>query len=372
MRMIFALPAIAFVLICLVSCSQEDTASTAPSNDSSPSNTESPSGSLRLFGSCTDSSVDREESTTATATKIRGCLTGHRFHFDGPQLRQFISDYTCSSREDRGVFAAEPIYPEITQGLYKIASNNLADPNLSESDREYVQPTVESYRGMQGRGTAMMNELLSASVSSLEFVRDQSRWSLAIELLKTEDVVSPAQCAESWNDRHSAIVLLTEEAMQRYAHLWFLRLTDTIARGNKTDDIEAAGLNVADFMLDSRTSVAIAEVYGVPPTTNGTLPRGFADIDVVEKDGQYSRFAAPRTSLPRQAQEFLGAQRADIEMQMNDPLPNVIFVGTPMSTNVFDSFYWIEHVGWQIAYRNVLIDEVVSLNPVDFDHYGLH
>lgn len=277
-----------------------------------------------------------------------------------------------NERVERGVFAAEPIHPEITQGLYKIAANNLADPNLSESDRAHVQSIVESYQGLQGRGTAMTNELLSASVLSLEFVQDQSRWSLAIELLKTEDVVRPAQCAESWNDRHSAIVLLTEEAMQRYSHLWFLRLTDMIARGNKTDDIEAAGLNVADFMLDSRTSVAVAEVYGVPPTTNGTLPRGFADIDVVEQDGQYSRFAAPITSLPRQALEFLGAQRDDLEKQMNYPLPSVIFVGAPMSTNVFDSFFWIEHIGWQIAYRNVLNDEAVSLNPVDFDHYGLH
>jgi hypothetical protein len=294
------------------------------------------------------------------------------FHIDGPGLLRFVTEYACAPSEDRSslVFAVNP--PSLASTLNSIATGRLQATGMSD----YADSVL--------RGSEMYQLLLRQVVATLEGEDDAELSNHATSEALRRSLMIPGECQHRGSElKTRAVVAIANEAIQRFSQLHWRRLTDMIARANKTEDVDSAKLTIPPFVLSANTEDSVSRVYGATAPGNGTYPDDFVDLDIVIDDSTYSRFAAPIEVLPSAALAFLESQSAALRSQIDKVVDLVerkpgesgeatIYVPSPDSARVFSNRFWAEHILWQVAFREVLLDEGVSLDPAKFQTYGLH
>ncbi|MEM6808969.1 MAG: hypothetical protein AAGA41_08575 [Pseudomonadota bacterium] len=256
---------------------------------------------------------------------------------------------------------------------------SLSRTTIPDSERDYVSSGIAAYDSVIESGTEQARQLVAEVTSSALHYMGPEEIEYLANKTESAKVELPSVCEVPDVARARLAILMAERVLQRYAHVVYTRGVEYIARSNKSNTLEEEGIQLSDWMLDARSIVTLASVYGVPATTNGLPPDGFVVIEIAQEDYTYSRATLPEATLPKQAREFLHRQFAIIQSYESDLLALAelggaitIQVDSPESVDVFNEAYWAEHISWQIAARNTYSPEdSVSLRKSDYSTYGL-
>ncbi len=330
----------------------------------------------KLYASCKEqvSQIDTNKNLS-----LASCLTGNVFHVDGPQLLQVVTKYVCASSDRRGsiVFTVNP--PKLATALNAIVVKKLQKPETSKKDRDWMQPIAKEYLESLQRGSRMFPLLLRKIIVALEKDSKTSSTQHKRSEKVQKSLIIPAGCKFRRSESDTRrIVAISYEVIQRFSQMHWRRVTDMIARANKIVDVEAAKLIIPRFVLSASTVDSVSRIYGVTAPGNGTYPKDFVEIDIAMNNSKYSRFAVPLTELPGSALKFLGEQSAVLNSQIKKVISAIkegqsttVISVPPDSIRVFSNTFWVEHVIWQIAFREVLLNEGISLDQSQYQTYGL-
>ena len=219
-------------------------------------------------------------------------------------------------------------------------------PSLPENERQYVAGQIEGYEHDVSRARQMYRQLLVHAVAELELNSGSVNHAESAGIRESLSV--PSNCSHRRSEEYKKFTIaLTTAAIQRFSSVVWRDATDSIARGNKVTDLDAAKIAVPRFVLQASIDDSVARIYA---EADGKPfdPNDLTTLDII-KGTMNSRFSVPLRVLPSQAQRFLESQSSAIGRQIestNDKviIPRVIVVPQPQSIEVFPHEFWVEHI----------------------------